>query len=94
MAFNYSGDGRGSIMVLDFNMGSRGAAIQFLSQFPHEEELLFPPFTSFQCTEHSEHRLTTKGNKRLLLVTPEVSTKRPDTKLLIDPETVPLRPCP
>ena len=49
VALDYSGKGPGSILVIDFNMASRGAAIQFLSQFPHEEELLFPPLTAMGC---------------------------------------------
>ena len=89
VAFKYSGRGRGSILVLDFNMSSRGASISFLSQFPHEEEHLFPPFTSFQCTDHSERHPTARGPKRLLLVTPGVSTRRPDTSALLTPETRP-----
>ena len=44
VALDYSGGSaiQGSIMVIDFDMNSRGAAIQWLSQYPHEEELLFP----------------------------------------------------
>ena len=44
VALDYSGGSaiQGSIMLIDFDMNSRGAAIQWLSQYPHEEELLFP----------------------------------------------------
>jgi hypothetical protein len=38
VALQYAGKGPGSIFVIDFGIGSRGAAIQFLSQCAHEAE--------------------------------------------------------
>ena len=89
MALQYSGEGHGSILVLDFSMTSRGAAVQFLSQHPHEEELLFPPLTAFQCLGASEHRPSQVGAKRLVLVTAQVSTACEDTSRIGSPETTP-----
>ena len=40
VAVTYSGKGPGSIFIMDFDGASRGASLQFLSQFPHEAELL------------------------------------------------------
>ena len=41
VALDFSGDAdtQGSIFVIDFDMSSRGANVQFLSQYPHEQEL-------------------------------------------------------
>ena len=65
VALDYSGGSaiQGSIMVIDFDMNSRGAAIQWLSQYPHEEELLFPPCTGLSCTDVSDD-----GSKRCIMV--------------------------
>ena len=40
VALDYSGgkDVKGTIFAMDFDQASRGAAIQWLSQYPHEEE--------------------------------------------------------
>ena len=39
VALDYSGGvaAKGSIFCIDFDMSSRGAAVQCLSQYPHEE---------------------------------------------------------
>merc|ERR550514_206692 len=76
VALDYSGGGTtsGSIFVIDFDMNSRGASIQWLSQYPHEEELLFPPCTGLSCRDVYEH-----GAKRCLRVNAQVSTARLDT---------------
>ena len=64
VAVKYSGnEAAGSIFAIDFDMASRGAAIDWLSQFPHEKELLFPPCTMLECTGHAM-----RGTKRLVLV--------------------------
>ena len=86
VALDYSGGGstKGSIMVIDFDMNSRGASIQWLSQYPHEEELLFPPCTGLSCTDVSEH-----GAKRCLRVNAQVSTARLDTREVSAPDYVP-----
>ena len=40
VALDYSGGEAttGTLFAIDFDMTSRGASIQFLSQYPHEEE--------------------------------------------------------
>ena len=89
VALQYSGHGKGSIFVLDFSISTRGAAVGFLSQYPHEEELLFPPCTALQCHGVSEHRRTPYGEKRLVMVTAQVSNKCEDTRKIDQPETRP-----
>ena len=84
VALFYTGKGPGSIFVIDFGMASRGASLQFLSQFPHEAELLFPPKTMLECKNHDQ-----RGNKRLVVVAPTVSTARPDTSGIDTPDDVP-----
>ena len=74
----------GSILVIDFDMNSRGAAIQWLSQYPHEEELLFPPCTGLACLDASKH-----GRKRCVHVSAQVSTARLDTREVTTPDHVP-----
>ena len=68
-------------MVIDFDMNSRGAAIQWLSQYTHEEELLFPPCTDLSCTDVSDD-----GSKRCIMVNAQVSTARLDTREVMNPE--------
>ena len=46
--------------------------------------LLFPPCTGLSCTSYS-----IRGPKRLILLKPTVSTKRPDTDEISDPRYVP-----
>jgi len=89
VALKYSGKAKGSIFELEFTMTSRGASIQFLSQFPHEEELLFPPRTAFQCTEHTPYRSTQLGLKRIVKVSVQVCAKCEDTSKIVHPNTVP-----
>lgn len=76
VALDYSGgqETPGSILIADFEMGSRGASIQWLSQYPHEDELLFPPLTTL-----STRRVSRKGAKRLIKVSIDISTAVPDT---------------
>lgn len=40
VAIDYSGgeETPGSILIIDFEMGSRGAGVRWASQYPHEEE--------------------------------------------------------
>ena len=77
VALDYSGGGAtpGSIFVIDFGMSSRGASIQWVSQYPHEEELLFPPCTGLASLGFSQH-----GVKRCIRVEAQVSTARLDTR--------------
>lgn len=84
VAVQYAGKGPGSIFVIDFTMAARGAAILFLSQFPHESELLFPPSTMLQCD-----RVSQRGARRLVWVTAHVSTAKPDTSGIERPEDMP-----
>ena len=86
VALDYSGGNAtpGSIFVIDFDMNSRGASIQWLSQYPHEEELLFPPCTCLSTANVAEY-----GPKRCLLMSVQVSTNRPDTSEVTAPEDVP-----
>jgi hypothetical protein len=74
----------GSILVIDFDMNSRGASIQWLSQYPHEEELLFPPCTGFSCLGWSQH-----GPMRCVHVKARVSAARLDMRELTQPIDVP-----
>jgi len=92
VALKYSGKAKGSIFELEFTMTSRGASIQFLSQFPHEEELLFPPRTAFQCIEHTPYRSTHLGSKRIVKVSVQISTRCEDTSQIVHPTTVPGQP--
>ena len=86
VALDYSGGEAtvGSLFVIDFDMNSRGASIQWLSQYPHEEELLFPPCTGLSCKDVSQH-----GRKRCVLVNAQVSTARLDTREVTTPGHVP-----
>ena len=86
VALDYSGGEAtvGSLFVIDFDMNSRGASIQWLSQYPHEEELLFPPCTGLSCKNVSQH-----GRKRCVLVNAQVSTARLDTREVTTPGHVP-----
>ena len=86
VALDYSGGAasEGSIFAISFNAASRGASIQFLSQYPHEEELLFPPCTGLAC-----HATLAAGRKRVLTITAQVSTACPDVRDITTPEHVP-----
>ena len=58
VALDYSGGSgvQGTIFAMDFDQASRGAAIQFLSQYPHEEECAaFSESSSYTC-HHTELR--------------------------------------
>ena len=84
MALKYTGKGPGSIFSFEISATTRGASLKFLSQFPHEDEYLFPPKTMIECKAHE-----TRGNKRLILTNMSVSTNRPDTSAILTPDTVP-----
>ena len=66
IAHTYSGGkgSGGSIMQIEYDAGSRGASLQFLSVYPREEELLLPPFTMI-----SVKGVEVKGSKRFLRCT-------------------------
>ena len=86
VALDYSGGDEtvGSIFVIDFDMNSRGASIQWLSQYPHEEELLFPPCTGLACLDVSQH-----DGKKCIRVSAQVSTAKLDTREVQTPDHVP-----
>jgi len=86
VAVKYSGkqEEAGSIFAIDFDMASRGAEIDWLSQFPHERELLFPPCTMLECTGYYM-----RGAKRLVMVRATVSNAIPDISGIEEPDDVP-----
>ena len=86
VAIDYSGgeETPGSILVMDFEMGSRGAAVRWVSQYPHEEELLFPPLTTL-----STRRVSQRGAKRIIVVSLDVSTSVLDTGDIDTPTEIP-----
>lgn len=84
VALEYTGKGPGSILSGEYSATTRGASLQFLSQFPHEDEYLFPPKTMIECLSHQ-----TRGNKRLAMVRLSVNPKIPDTSAILTPDTVP-----
>ena len=51
VAEQYSQDGFGIIVEMDQGMIDRGAEIAWLSQYPHEVEVLFAPLAGLQATE-------------------------------------------
>ena len=85
-ALRYSGgdEQQGSILQLSFDMGSRGADVRWVSQFPAERELLYPPCTSLTCSA-----MLTVGKKRVLQVTASVSTNRPNVSWCQEVSDVP-----
>ena len=87
VALDYAGglETRGSIFVFDFDMASRGASVRWLSQYPHEDELLFPPCTCLSTLDVAQFE-----RKRCMLFSVQVSTARPDTHDLVTPQAVPL----
>ena len=86
VAVDYSGGAltTGSLFVIDFDLTSRAASVKWLSQYPNEEELIFPPCTGLSCRGHS-----TRGKKRLILLRPTVSTAKPNTADVDDTKYVP-----
>ena len=70
----FSGDEQGSIFEITFNSASRGADLQFLSQFPAEREFLYPPGTALTC-----EGVRSEGGKRVLKLQ---ATYNPDTLLM------------
>ena len=48
IAYEYASRGEiGSVFEVTMTMSARGASISFLSQYPHEQELIFPPLTGY-----------------------------------------------
>lgn len=63
-----------SIFEITFDIASRGASVVWLSQYPYENELLYPPYTCLTCDS-----VSTKNNIRYLSVRATVSSARPNT---------------
>ena len=73
VAESYSGTEKGSIFEIKFDAASPGADLQFLSQYPGEREMLYPPGTQLTC-QHIEEDNT----RRVLKLT---ATYNPDNLL-------------
>lgn len=74
----------GTILEITFDAASRGANVQWVSQFPVEAELLYPP-----CTYLTSERMETIGSKRHIFVRASVSTARHDVNDIADCDTWP-----
>ena len=72
VAEQYSQDGFGIIVEIEQGMIDRGAEIAWLSQYPHEVEVLFAPLAGLQATEMriDTHPL---NNKHIIVVKMRVS---------------------
>ena len=66
----------GTILEIDFGMGSRGADVGFLSCYPAERELLLPPFCIF-----STHGAIQRGYKRFIRCSIEFNPAKFDLEL-------------
>ena len=64
-----------TIFEIEFDGGNRGAKVKWVSQFPYEEELLYPPCTYLTCKS-----VTSVENIRHVVVTASVSNARPNLK--------------
>ena len=74
VAEEFSGNVKGSIFEIAFDRASRGADLQFLSQYPAEKEFLYPPGTELTC-----QGVRVEGGKRVLRLQ---ATYNPDTLLM------------
>ena len=74
VAQSFAGTGRGSIFKIKFTVANRGASLSFLSQYPAENEIAFPPGTLLSCTQEEE----LANGQRLLHLE---AFSNPDTKL-------------
>ena len=88
VAIEYSQRGPTSactVFEIDFDLASRGAPVKWLSQFPYEEELLFPPCTALTCKGPSKQQQQqppprdSSSNIRGLIIGATVCHKIPDT---------------
>ena len=66
VAQSYAGDDVGSLFQIEFDAASPGAQLEFLSQYPKEEELVFPPGTMLTCM--AVEPLEGQASKRLLRI--------------------------
>ena len=74
VAESYAGSGMSSVFRIEFDLGNRGASLKFLSQYPAEEEMVFPPGTLLTCRQVKN----LDANKRELELSAAIN---PDTKL-------------
>jgi hypothetical protein len=81
VALEYSGGliSKGTIMQLEFDKASRGADIQFLSQYPEEKEWLWPPCTSITCLPDTVRK---DGAKTIVKVRATVHPNPPDVSAI------------
>ena len=86
-ACSYSGraDEAASIFQMKFDLASRGADLHWVSQFPEEHELLYPPCTSLTVVGEQQ----VGACRRVLHVQATVSTLRPNVDWCTDVDTVP-----
>ena len=56
---------KGTIVVIKLGAASRGAHVQWASQYPFEAELLYPPFTYLKCDKVREIDVTWKCERCL-----------------------------
>eukprot|EP01036_Dinobryon_divergens_P033385 gene33385-43162_t len=71
-----------TVFEIDFDLASRGAPVKWLSQFPYEEELLFPPCTALTCKGPTKQ--PQRANIRGLVIGATVCHKIPDTSKIKD----------
>ena len=65
-----------SIFEIPFDAGSRGANVQWVSQYPYECELIYPPCTYLTCENITTRKETNLAGIRCLSVRATVSTAR------------------
>ena len=68
-----SSSSESSVFVIQFDMASRGASLQWLSQYPHENELLYNP-----CTCLTTEKFEIRNGIKYIYVKASVCTARPD----------------
>ena len=66
VAQSYAGDDFGSLFQIEFDAANLGAQLGFLSQYPKEEELVYPPGTMLTCM--AVEPLEGQASKRLLRI--------------------------
>lgn len=85
VAVSYKGKAAGTIFAINFNATTKAGALDFLSQFPHEVEFLFPPKSMLDVKAHSMY-----GNTRLIYAEMIMSNSLPDTTAITGPDIAPL----
>ena len=72
VAYQYSQDGFGIVVEIKQGMIDRGAEISWLSQYPHEKEILFAPLAGLEATDMRIDTHPLNG-KHIIVVTMRVS---------------------